>query len=153
MKQCLYCNNLIIDPPNKRKFRKDKKFCNQQCHDLHKYKNQSKSFKKFKEEHGINKYTLKGVEKKLLLIELFGGKCEMCGYDKNIAAFDFHHKDGYEKNFEVKVQLLNWKDDNEILEEALKCVLLCSNCHREIHNSHLEINHVKRVIEMNNKIK
>jgi len=148
MKCCLNCNEEIVDSENKRKFRKDKKFCSQKCHDKFKYKKQSKSFTEFKDEHGLNKYTLKGLEKKLELIELFGGKCEKCGYDKNIAAFDFHHKDGYEKNFEIKISLLKWKKDDEILEEALKCNLLCANCHREIHNPHFDTNHVKRVLDL-----
>lgn len=148
MKCCLYCNKPIVDAEDKRRFRKDKKFCNQKCHDAHKYKKASKAVTEFKEEHGLNKYTLKGLKKKLQLIELLGGKCEKCGYDKNIAAFDFHHRDGYEKNFEIKIQYLNWKDDDEILEEAIKCMLLCANCHRELHNPHLETQHVKRVIEI-----
>lgn len=152
MKQCLYCGSPILDIDNrcessKKRFRKDKKYCNQKCHDAHKYEKASKAVREFKEEYGLNKYTLKGLEKKLKLIELFGGKCERCGYDKNIAAFDFHHKDGYEKSFEIKVQYLNWKEDDEILEEALKCMLLCSNCHRELHNPYLDINHVKRVLQ------
>ena len=28
-----------------------------------------------------------------------GGKCEICGYNKNIAALHFHHKDPETKNF------------------------------------------------------
>jgi hypothetical protein len=132
-----------------RKLRKDKLYCSQKCHDKVKYQNSSKQSQKFKDEFGLNKYTLKGIQKKLDLIELFGGKCEKCGYDKNIAAFDFHHKDPYEKLFEIKVQFLKYKDDDEILKEALKCMLLCSNCHREFHNPYMDISHVKRVLNYN----
>ena len=149
MKNCLYCDNPIIDLEEKRRFRKDKKFCNQKCHDAHKYKHNSKEVNKFKEDFGLNKYTYKGLKKKLTLIELMGGKCERCGYDKNISGLDFHHQDGYKKNFEIKIQYLNWRSDDEILEEAMKCILLCANCHRELHNPNLEMNHVKRVIELN----
>lgn len=151
MKHCLYCEKPIIDPEGQRRFRKDKKFCNQKCHDDHKTLHATKTARKFKEDHGLNYYCLKGLEKKLKLIEMFGGKCEKCGYDKNIAAFDFHHRDGYEKNFEIKVQQLNYRTDDIILEEALKCMLLCANCHRELHNPNLEITHVKMVLEMKNK--
>lgn len=147
MKSCLYCGKEIVNLDSKRKFRKDKKYCDQVCHDKHKYQKASKQVKKYKDDFGLNKYTVKGLEKKLQLIELFGGKCEMCGYDKNIAAFDFHHKNPYEKSFEVKIKLLQTKKDEEILEEAMKCMLLCSNCHRELHNPHMEINHVKRVLK------
>lgn len=150
MKCCLYCNEPIIDKKDKRRFRKDKKFCNQKCHDDHKSLHLTKEVRRFKEEFGLNKYAFKGLQKKLQLIDLFGGKCEKCGYDKNVAGFDFHHKDGYDKFFEIKICFLNHKKDDEILEEALKCMLLCANCHREIHNPYLELDHVRRVIEMQN---
>jgi len=149
-KNCLHCGMLFSAINSNRKLRKDKVFCSQKCHDLHKYATASKQYQQFKNEFGLNKYTMKGIQKKLELIQLFGGKCEKCGYDKNIAAFDFHHKDGYEKKFEIKIQYLKYKKDDEILEEASKCMLLCANCHREIHNPNMEIEHVKKVIEANN---
>lgn len=157
MKSCLFCDKPIIDIDNrcessKRRFRKDKKFCNQKCHDALKYKNASKPHQDFKDESGLNLYTLKGIRRKLELIELFGGKCEKCGYDKNISAFDFHHKDRYDKKFEIKIQFLKYKSEDEILEEAMKCMLLCSNCHRELHNPFTDIEHVKIVLKLKNKI-
>lgn len=152
MQYCEYCFKELGTKSDKtKKFRRDKKFCSQKCHDASKYEKSSKNNKKFKDEHGLNLYTLKGVQKKLELIDLFGGKCERCGYDKNISAFDFHHKDPDEKSFEVKVQFLKYKTENEILEEALKCMLLCSNCHREIHNPYMDTEHVKRVLKLYTK--
>jgi hypothetical protein len=151
MGNCLFCNTEIKDIPNKRRYRKDKKFCNQKCHDDFKSAYTSKTAKKFKEDFGLNKYAFKGLLKKLDLIELFGGKCEKCGYDKNIAGFDFHHIDPYTKAFEIKAHFLNYKTDDVILEEALKCMLLCSNCHRELHNPALDINHIRTVLKVLNK--
>jgi ribosomal protein L24E len=148
IKNCEYCGKELKSKIGKRKFKRDKRFCNQKCHDKAKYINSSKQHKKFKDEYGLNKYTLRGIQKKLELIELFGGKCEKCGYDKNISAFDFHHKNPYDKSFEVKVQNIKSKTDDEILNEALKCILLCSNCHRELHNPYLDKSHVKRVLEL-----
>ena len=60
-----------------------------------------------------------------------GGKCEKCGYNKCIAALDFHHKNPEEKIYDVK-SLMNRKWEL-IQEEIDKCILLCSNCHREEH--------------------
>ena len=145
---CKHCKNPLPDSKSGRKRRKDKLFCSQVCHDKDKYLRSSKQSKQFKDDYGLNKYTIKGIDKKLKLIEIFGGKCEKCGYDKNIAAFDFHHIDSFIKSFEIKVQYLNYKSDDEILEEALKCMLLCANCHRELHNPHMDITHVTRVLEM-----
>jgi len=147
-KYCEFCNKKLEQKEGKKNFRRDKKFCDQKCHDAAKYKKSSKNNKAFKDIHGLNLYTIKGIQKKLELIELFGGKCEKCGYDKNIAAFDFHHINPDEKSFEIKVQMLKYKNDDEILNEALKCMLLCSNCHRELHNPQMDMTHVKRVVNL-----
>lgn len=40
----------------------------------------------------------------------FGGKCILCGYDKNFACLDFHHKNPAEKSFLVNAKTKkNWK--------------------------------------------
>jgi len=147
IRYCEYCKKELKTKTGK-KIQRRKRFCSQKCHDKVKYQYASETQKKFKEEYGLNKYTLRGLQKKLELIELFGGKCEKCGYNKNISAFDFHHKNPYEKNFEVKIQNLKSKSDDDILEEALKCMLLCANCHRELHSPYTDIIHVKRVLEI-----
>lgn len=60
-----------------------------------------------------------------------GGKCESCGYDKCTAALEFHHRDPNQKDFQVSSgRTISW--DRARLELD-KCVLLCSNCHREEH--------------------
>ena len=35
------------------------------------------------------------------LVEYKGGKCEICGYDKCVAALDFHHTDSSQKDFNI----------------------------------------------------
>lgn len=144
---CEYCGKELKNKTGKQ-IQRRKRFCSQKCHDKVKYSYSSIKAIKFKEEHGLNKYTLRGTQKKLELIELFGGKCEKCGYDKNISAFDFHHINPYEKMFEVKIQVIKSKTDDEILNEAMKCMLLCANCHRELHSPHTDIQHVKKVLEL-----
>lgn len=79
------------------------------------------------------KVVLSRKKKKQLLVEYKGGKCEICGFDKPIYdIYDFHHKDPNQKDF----GLSGW-GKNLSLElckiEADKCMLLCANCHREIH--------------------
>ena len=66
------------------------------------------------------------------LVEYKGGKCESCGYNKCVAAMDFHHKNPEEKDFALssKGSTHSWK---KLTEEADKCSLLCANCHRELH--------------------
>lgn len=69
---------------------------------------------------------------KLDLVEYKGGKCEVCGYNKCIAAMEFHHKNHKKKDF----SLSNGGETyglNRAKKEVEKCLLVCSNCHREIH--------------------
>lgn len=68
--------------------------------------------------------------RKLKFFEMAGNKCKMCG-DKNINHLVFHHRDPKHKEFKP-CDLLNKRFD-ESLEEIEKCILLCENCHREIH--------------------
>ena len=69
---------------------------------------------------------------KLLLLEYKGGKCIVCGYNKTPWAMDLHHVDETKKEFSMSVRGLtrSWE---RLKKEADKCVLLCANCHREVH--------------------
>ena len=69
------------------------------------------------------------------VVNLLGGKCQNCGYSKCLAAFDFHHKE-LNKEEDISI-MLNNNSKEKILKEAEKCILLCANCHRELHNKDL----------------
>ena len=60
-----------------------------------------------------------------------GGCCVLCGYDKCLAALEFHHVDPAAKEFTMK-ELVS-RTMEAVLEEVGKCMLVCANCHREIH--------------------
>lgn len=80
-------------------------------------------------------------------VEYKGNKCECCGYNKCIEALEFHHLNPEEKDFNISDRdiKLNWE---EIKKEIDKCILVCSNCHREIHNG-LRTNDGKEVSNEN----
>lgn len=59
-----------------------------------------------------------------------GGKCSRCGYDKYTGALEFHHKDPLKKDFTIGDRDFKLE---ECVEEIKKCVMICSNCHRELH--------------------
>ena len=80
----------------------------------------------------------RALKRKLELIELKGGKCEKCGYDKNIAALEFHHLNPSEKSFQIDSRHLSNTHIDKLKIEVNKCILLCANCHREIHNEQFE---------------
>ena len=75
--------------------------------------------------------TIKRRAIKHALIEYKGGKCCRCGYDKCDRALEFHHINPNEKDFSISRSMD--KGINKLKEEVDKCILVCSNCHAEIH--------------------
>ena len=61
-----------------------------------------------------------------------GGKCGGCSGVVPDSLFEFHHWDASEKKFGISRDGLSrpWE---AIAAELLKCVMLCANCHREVH--------------------
>lgn len=80
--------------------------------------------------------TIKRRAIKKMLVQYKGGKCERCGYNKCIRALEFHHNDPNEKDFGLSNCLT--KDIQKLKQEADKCILVCSNCHAEIHQELFE---------------
>ena len=76
----------------------------------------------------------RGRARKLKLIAAKGGKCQVCGYCRNHSALEFHHVDPATKLFNLDLRALSNRKWAVVCDEAQKCVLLCSNCHKEIHN-------------------
>lgn len=68
---------------------------------------------------------------KQLLVDEAGGRCLLCGYDRCVAALEFHHLDPATKRFGLGSRGLALSIER-LREEAAKCVLLCSNCHAEV---------------------
>ena len=67
------------------------------------------------------------------LIKVLGGQCCLCGYDKISEALEFHHINPEEKEYAIS-QNGTCHDLEKDLSEIKKCILVCANCHREIHN-------------------
>ena len=61
-----------------------------------------------------------------------GARCGGCLTVVSDSLFEFHHWDAHEKKFGISRDGMSrpWE---AIAEELLKCVMLCANCHREIH--------------------
>lgn len=72
------------------------------------------------------------LNRKIFLVNLLGGKCSKCGYHKNLTALCFHHKKN--KKFPLNSRHLTSHSIGELLKEVNKCILLCNNCHAELHN-------------------
>ncbi len=61
-----------------------------------------------------------------------GRQCSICGYSKCLKALEFHHLDSNGKDFGIseKGYTRSW---DQVKAELDKCILLCANCHREVH--------------------
>lgn len=73
-----------------------------------------------------------------------GGKCSICGYNRCQEALDFHHRNESTKAFGIaaKGYTYAW---TRVQTELDKCILLCANCHREVHAGILQLPLVKVV--------
>jgi len=89
-----------------------------------------------------NKNSLKVMRcqrrKKIHAIEQFGGKCQVCGYDRCRTALLFHHLYPDEKKFKPTYIIARWSWKRAYVE-LKKCVLLCANCHGEAHEGKEDI--------------
>lgn len=83
-----------------------------------------------------------GQNKKLVFIEAMGGQCLICK-NENVKSLQFHHICPEDKSYGLNVRAFKGSTEKLYLE-ALKCALLCSNCHMELETGLLpEIDFVK----------
>jgi hypothetical protein len=75
---------------------------------------------------------------------LLGKRCSICKYSRCPQALEFHHIDGLTKEFGISESGItrSWA---RIQKELIKCILLCANCHREVHVGITQLPVVRRV--------
>lgn len=116
---CLHCN--------KESF---KTYCDNKCKSLYSY------YKNKKERDDKSTIHVKKVREsfKLEAIMYGGNRCKYCSYNKNYSALSFHHTNPKEKDFPLAGQR------GVVLtpihkKELDKCILLCANCHMNLHHN------------------
>lgn len=105
------------------------------CH----YKNLSLNSQSPEERAESNKKAVVSYRQRMKqrAIEYKGGKCVVCGYNRCIRSLQFHHLDPSEKDFNLAAVTRKWE---RVKPELDKCILVCANCHGEIHHGmHPEI--------------
>lgn len=129
-KKCSGCGIICYKPKSEIQKRN---FCSLKClNSIH--GELSPAWKGGRQESKKREYIrLKNLRKELKQkgVDFLGGKCQNCGYNKCIAALDFHHPTQNEKTdkFFKKCES-TW----EFMKEQIKnCILLCATCHREHH--------------------
>lgn len=70
-------------------------------------------------------------KRKLDLMRVAGNQCCLCGYNKVSSALEFHHINPKNKSYGISTG--NCYSLETDLNEIRKTVLVCANCHREIH--------------------
>jgi hypothetical protein len=82
--------------------------------------------------NAFSKQKQRAKERKIELVKLSGGCCQLCGYNRNAAALTFHHlKD---KSFNLDSRNIANRAWDVVVAETKKCQLLCLNCHMEHHH-------------------
>ena len=66
--------------------------------------------------------------------------CSSCGYDRCLSALEFHHVDSDEKITNISAM----GSLPRIKAELPKCILLCANCHRELHEQMIDASGLRR---------
>lgn len=74
---------------------------------------------------------IRKTKRKKYLINYKGGECCICGYNKCKAALVFHHLKPEEKSFSIGNRAT--APLKAVLKEVDKTLLLCHNCHSEVH--------------------
>lgn len=92
-----------------------------------------------KAKHSRGKSTYEYMKKsrrdlKLFAVNYLGNQCSICGYKKCLRALVFHHKNPTEKDFQIGTQSFYTLNKKELMVELDKCILVCANCHAELHD-------------------
>jgi len=122
MINCAVCNKPIKAWKTDRR-----KFCSTQCKG------------KFYQNSSYQKQQERGIKRKLEFILQKGGKCQVCGYNKNFAALCFHHINPDTKEISLDIRKFSNCNLDDLTLELEKCQLLCQNCHTEHHNPHCSL--------------
>lgn len=76
-----------------------------------------------------------------MAIEYKGGKCQCCGYHTYDGALEFHHLTPGLKDFGIGEHGAT-KAWDKVKQELDKCILVCANCHREIHAGLIDLSNI-----------
>ena len=70
--------------------------------------------------------------RRINLRRMCGDKCALCGQNKTPIALEFHHIKPENKSFAINDGHSRKLIDD--IAEVEKCIMVCANCHREIHS-------------------
>lgn len=120
-RQCVMCGSTMSS---------SRKYCSRNCANRAKHL-KSTHLNGIKSKNGVAVVRYR-QRRKLESIKYLGGSCSLCGYDRCPDSLHFHHKDPSQKDFSMSSKGLtrSWEHTKHELD---KCILLCANCHGEVH--------------------
>lgn len=86
----------------------------------------------------------KGIRKQKI-IGIVGKQCWLCNYDRTWNNLCFHHVTPEQKKFGLSAREVVGTKWERVFAEMQKCVLVCMNCHGEIHAGLIPENDVKKL--------
>lgn len=105
-----------------------------------------KDIRKYADRSEYLKQAVSKRRKKIrdMAVEYKGGECSICGYNKCKNALEFHHTDPAKKEFGLSKSGLtrSWE---RVKNEIEKCILICANCHRELHDKNAALSRNTKV--------
>jgi hypothetical protein len=117
---CIVCNTKLTG--------KQTKYCSSRC--------------KWKFVRDSGYYAKRREKNKRKAIDYLGGKCVECSRVYPIKCYEFHHINPDEKEYRIGMILrYSW---DVIKKELDKCILVCGNCHMEMHYDYNDDNTRKR---------
>lgn len=75
------------------------------------------------------------TNKKKFVVEALGGRCQFCGYGRCLRNLAFHHLMDKARDISSRGFQFGF---SKLMGELRKCVLVCHNCHGEIHEGLME---------------
>ena len=109
-RNCKICGKKFTKGPS------NKIYCSKKCSDV----------------VNTNNFKKRRQNMKRRCVKYKGEKCCRCGYNKHVCALDFHHIDPDKKEYDM-TKLIRNNNWNKLKTELDKCILICANCHRELH--------------------
>lgn len=59
--------------------------------------------------------------------------CAKCGYNTCVSALHLHHNEPKDKTSDISRMIKQKYSLNRIMSEIQKCIVVCANCHAELH--------------------
>jgi hypothetical protein len=91
-----------------------------------------KFYDKYRKLNNIGPGNHRYKQRRYKIINMIGGKCQICEYKRTFSALAFHHLNGEDKEQSLSIREFQ-KSPKFVLAEICKCILVCHNCHTEIH--------------------